>query len=104
MGIKKQKESFFKRIYETSPIHINRAKLNELLRVYEDLENNLKVLKRTVKRNSDPSLLNINVKKLIGQLSRSKRRLERKIGNTLLLEKQYLKKRIGNITSSILRD
>jgi hypothetical protein len=41
------------------------------------------------------------VRKLIAQLSRSKRRIERKIGNTLLLEKQHLKRKIKTFTSTL---
>ena len=67
-------------------------KLDELVRVYEDLENTLKILRK--KHLYDRSTLaQINVKKLIVQLSRSKRSLERKISNTILMEKQLLKRR-----------
>lgn len=74
------------------------TKLKELVRVYEDLEKTIQGLRRTMERNAEHSLKNINVRKLIVQLARSKRRLERKIGNTFLLEKQHLKKRLHAIT------
>lgn len=68
-------------------------KLEELVRVYEDLENTLKILRRKGLTERSP-LHQINVRKLVAQLSRSKRRLERKISNTILLEKQVLKRRL----------
>lgn len=78
-------------------------KINELVRVYHDLEKTLKLLRKNAERNLalESSLRHINVRKLIAQLSRSKRRIERKIGNTLLLEKQHLKRRIRELTDSL---
>ncbi len=78
-------------------------KINELLRVYHDLEKTLKQLSASAEKNLhiESSLRQINVRKLINQLSRSKRRLERKIGNTLLLEKQHLKRRLKALTSNL---
>lgn len=68
--------------------------VNELLRVYEDLEKLIQSLtKPSVKEDEQP----INVKKLIEQLSDSKLRLERKIGNTLLLEKDQLRYRLRSL-------
>lgn len=75
--------------------------INELIRVYQDLERTLRGLKASLERNAESSLKQINVRALIVQLSRSKRRLERKIGNTLLLEKQHLKKKLRQITSNL---
>lgn len=74
-------------------------KFSELLRAYEDLESMLSKLKASVPR----EVLNIpiDVRKLIDQLSRSKKRLERKIGNTLLLEKEHLTSRIRLIASHL---
>ena len=95
------KESFLKKIYETSPSLLKRRRLTELVKVYQDLEKTLKHLKESAGRTTETSLSHINVRKLIVQLSRSKRRLERKIGNTLLLEKQHLKKRIRNLASNL---
>ena len=71
-------------------------KLEELVRVYEDLENTLRVLRRK-KLGSGSPLGQINVRKLIVQLSRSKRTLERKISNTILLEKQLFKRRLQSL-------
>jgi hypothetical protein len=95
------KASLLKKIYDAPPSLLKRRKLHELLRVYQDLEKTLKSLKESAARSSDTSLSNINVRKLILQLSRSKKRLERKIGNTLLLEKQHLKKRLKTLTSNL---
>ena len=78
-----------------------KATLHELIRVYQDLEKTLRALKASAGRNLEGSLKEINVRKLIAQLSRSKRKLERKIGNTLLLEKQHLKRRLKEIASNI---
>jgi len=78
-----------------------KRKVNELVRVYQDLEKTLKALRENCERNLglDSSLRHINVRKLIVQLSRSKKHLERKIGNTILLEKQQFKKRIKAFAS-----
>jgi len=81
--------------------HIADEALHELVRVYHDLERTLQSLRRTVERNAEHSLKNINVRKLMVQLARSKRRIERKIGNTLLLEKQHLKKRLQALTANL---
>jgi len=95
-----RKESFLRKIYQTSPVLLKKRKLNELVRVYQDLEKTLKNLKKSAER-AETTLGHINVRKLISQLSRSKRRLERKIGNTILLEKQHLKRRIKVLTSNL---
>ncbi len=76
-----------------------RSKVTELIRAYEDLEAMLKKLKASVPRGV--MNLPIDVRKLIAQLSRSKRRLERKIGNTLLLEKEHLTTRLKGIASQL---
>ena len=75
--------------------------INELIRVYQDLERTLRGLKASLEKNTENSLKQINVRALIVSLSRSKRRLERKIGNTLLLEKQHLKKKLRQITANL---
>lgn len=74
---------------------------SELIRVYHDLERTLKGLRANLEKNTETSLRNINVRALIVQLTRSKRRLERKIGNTLLLEKQHIKRRFRAITHQL---
>ena len=76
-------------------------KFIELIRVYHDLEKTLKGLRKRVEKNSPHGLSNINVRALIHQLTRSKRQLERKIGNTLLLEKQHLKRRLKAMTNPL---
>jgi hypothetical protein len=68
----------------------------ELIRVYQDLELTLRDLKRASdKPRAVCGIQYIDVRSLIRQLSRSKTRLERKIGNTLLLETDQIKRRIG---------
>ncbi len=75
-------------------------KMDQLLRVYEDLEGVLKHLKKEGERRSQfGSHHSIDIRKLVDQLSRSKKKLERKIGNKLLLEKQTIKRRLRLITS-----
>ncbi len=94
------KESFLKMIYATPPRILKKPHLNELVRVYEDLEKTLRELKATYAKH-DGTFPQINMHKLISQLSRSKRKLERKIGNTILLEKQQLKRKIRQLTSNL---
>ncbi|MBI4405514.1 MAG: hypothetical protein HY537_15230 [Deltaproteobacteria bacterium] len=79
--------------------------ISRLLRVYQDLERTLKSLKanHNSHRTLSFSAKGINIRKLITQLSRSKRRLERKIGNTILLEKQQLKRKIRVFASNLAR-
>ncbi len=74
--------------------------LGELLRVYQDVERTLKSLRASAGP-LDPSQYPINLKKLITQLSRSKRQIERKIGDTLFQEKQNLKRRFKAFTSNL---
>ena len=94
------KESFLKIIYTTPPRILKKPQLSELVRVYEDLEKTLRDLKSTYGKH-DGAFPQINVRKLISQLSRSKKKLERKIGNTILLEKQQIKRRIRQLTNNI---
>lgn len=79
----------------------NPNKFSDLIRVYQDLERTIKGLRASVEKNTETSLRNINVRALIVQLTRSKRRLERKIGNTILLEKQQFKRRFKAITTQL---
>ena len=78
---------------------MKKSKINDLILIYGDLEKTLKVLKQSAERNAETS--QINVKKLINRLSRSKKKIERKIGNTILLKNQKFKKRIGDLTSQL---
>jgi len=71
---------------------MSKTKLQELVHVYEDLERTLKSLRGMAVGGG--SLKQIDLKKLVAQLSRSKRKLERKIGNTFLLEKEHLRKKL----------
>ncbi len=71
-------------------------RLNNLVRVYHDLESTLRGL--TVTRASvewvDRGFQQINVSKLVSQLSKSKRKIERKIRKGLQLEKALLRQRL----------
>ena len=70
-------------------------KLLELVRVYQDLERTLRELKSVAgSRATVAALKHIDVRHLIVRLSQSKKRLERKIGNTLVLETDHMKRRI----------
>jgi hypothetical protein len=71
-------------------------KLNELVGVYEDLEKTLKGLRASAILHGSNSLKQINLHKLIAQLSKSKRKIERKISSTLVHEKAQLSYRLGN--------
>ncbi|MCB9255227.1 MAG: hypothetical protein H6617_11140 [Bdellovibrionaceae bacterium] len=76
---------------------IKKATIEQLLRVYEDVEALLRTLKQ--KESQMLGAHSIDVKKLIDQLARSKKRLERKIGNTLLLEKHNIKRKLKGLAS-----
>lgn len=80
---------------------MSKIKRQELVKVYEDLERTLKSLRKTYEEAHllGNSLSHINVRALITQLSRSKKRLERKIGNTILLEKQQIERKIRSFVS-----
>lgn len=81
------------------------AQVLKLIQVYQDLERTLRKLKKREaesKKGAGP-IQPINMYKLISQLSRSKKKLERKIGNTLLLEKQQLKRKIKNMTQDLVQ-
>jgi hypothetical protein len=70
-------------------------KLLELVRVYQDLERTLRELKSVAgNRAVATPLKHIDVSSLIDRLSQSKRRLKRKIGNTLVLETDQMKRKI----------
>ena len=98
-----RKRSFLRNVYSSSPKLLKRQGVLELVRAYEDLEKTLKGLKKTYGNAHmlESSIHSINVKKLIDQLSRSKKKLERKIGNTLLLEKQQWEKKFRAMTSNL---
>ncbi|MFM8314796.1 MAG: hypothetical protein ACKOA8_10960 [Deltaproteobacteria bacterium] len=69
-------------------------RLSDLVSVYEDLEKTLKRLKTSSLMYSSNSLMQINIQKLMAQLSKSKRRIERKISATLVSERNHLKHRL----------
>lgn len=85
------------KIYGRSSRAIKTKSIDELLRVYEDLERTLRSIRRAGENNVYP----INVRKLIDQLSRSKKRIERKIGNKILLKRQNLRRRIKRLADAI---
>lgn len=62
-------------------------RLSDLVSVYEDLEKTLRSLKSKSLLQGQNSLMQININKLIVQLSRSKRNIERKISHVLLTER-----------------
>ena len=70
-------------------------KLSELVSVYEDLEKTLKGLRARALLQGGNSLREINIQKLITQLSKSKRRIERKISTTLVNEKAQMKHQLS---------
>jgi len=65
----------------TAAVSFTVGTLNELLRVYHDLEKTIKGLRSTAEKHMahDSCLSHINLKKLISQLSRSKKKIERKL-------------------------
>jgi len=71
------------------------GKLSELIRVYQDLERTLKGLKDGAERSVAAE--SINLHKLIDRLSKSKRVLERKIGEALAAEKAHIRKRFNRL-------
>lgn len=70
-------------------------RLSELVSVYEDLEKTLKGLKARTLIHGGNSLREINIQKLITQLSKSKRKIERKISTTLVNEKAQMKNQLS---------
>ena len=66
-------------------------RLGELISVYEDLEKTLKNLRSTALSHGQNSAMQINLHKLISQLSKSKRKIERKISHTLLHERDQIR-------------
>lgn len=85
------------KLYERSSRTIRTKGVDELVRVYEDLERTLKSLSKGSTAAGYP----INLRKLVEQLSRSKKRLERKIGNQLLLKRQNIRRKIKRIARSL---
>jgi hypothetical protein len=86
-----------------APLKPTRAgkKLDELLRVYEDLEHTLKALTHAAERRAESSLKQINVKKLVSQLSHSKKKIERKLGSRFQIKKLSFKTRWDRLTSQL---
>jgi len=97
----KSRDSFLRKIYQTSPKVLKAPHLSELVKVYEDLEKTLRHLKKNY--GQDAVSAPIDIRKLILQLSRSKKKLERKIGNTLLLEKEHLERRLKSLAAAVTR-
>ncbi len=82
----KNEKSFLEKTNSRSPVGVKNPKLHELIRVYQDLERTLRALKENAERSVAAE--SINMRKLIERLSKSKRRLERKIGSTLISKKR----------------
>lgn len=72
------------------------SKVTELVKVYRDVERLLSKLKKSIENSpsEDPP---IDLYKLMERLNQSKKKLERKIGNTILLEKQQIRKRFKKV-------
>jgi hypothetical protein len=64
--------------------------LRELVGVYQDLEKTLKRLKSDSLAQPGKNVVPINVQKLIIQLAKSKRKIERKISSTLIHQRSHL--------------
>ena len=99
---KSKPRSLLTRLQLPATVAFGREKLDELVKVYEDLEKTLRGLKRTVKLSGSNPMMQINLRKLISQLSKSKRQIERKIGNTLMHERAHLLQRIGRFKDNHL--
>ncbi len=76
------------------------AKLSDLMKVYHDLERTLTGLRKSAEKHLQRDVP-IDLKKLINQLNLSKQRIERKIGNTILLEKQHMGRRLRTVVSTL---
>lgn len=90
---------FISKLRKFSPKILENKKIAPLIELYKDLELTLKELRRT--EEGAKKAYQINVQKLIEQLTLSKKRLERKIINTLLLEKQHLKRKLLKFSEDI---
>lgn len=86
------KSLFLEKLSTYPPALLKRPKLNELIRLYSDLEKTLRGLSKSAEQAVVAE--SIHVGKLIQKLSYSKKRLERKIGNVLLLEKENLQRKV----------
>ena len=75
------------------------TRLTEWVRTYLDLDKTMGALFHQSEK-LEP-MLRINVTRLIQQLSASKRKLERRISNRLLLEKHHLGMKIKGLTGQL---
>ena len=97
---KMNKEILFAKIPVSGLLH--RRKVKELIRLYTDVEKTLRGLQKNyLQRTTDSVLPRINVRKLVVQLAHSKKRIERKLGNTLLLEKQILRRKLKSLKANL---
>jgi hypothetical protein len=75
-----------------------KSSLEELLELYSDLERTLRRLsegtRKTARAGTERAA--IDVRKLVRELSRAKTEVEQRIHNKLLVERERLKRRIGN--------
>jgi len=90
--------SFLIRLSTLPPPLLKSPRVLELVAAYRDLERTLRELRRS---RPDGQLAWIDMPKLIERLSHSKRRLERKISNTLLLETQQIKTKLRRLAQGI---
>jgi hypothetical protein len=78
-----------------------KSSLEELLELYSDLERTLRRLsegtRKTARAGTERAA--IDVRKLVRELSRAKTEVEQRIHNKLLVERERLKRRIGNAHS-----
>ena len=93
--MKNEKSGIVSKITASSAMSDKHGKLSELIRVYQDLERTLKALKANAERSVVAE--SINMRKLIDRLSKSKRVLERKIGEALAAEKAHIRKRFNRL-------
>jgi len=93
--MKNEKANFREKTSSRSAMILKNTKLNELIRVYQDLERTLRALKANAERSVAAE--SINIGKLIERLSRSKRKLEKKIGEALNAEKAQIRKRFNRL-------
>jgi hypothetical protein len=82
------------RLAKVQPSLFRNGKLEELLRIYEDLEKLITHLGHQTGADRKYNPGGIDLVKLVRQLQASKRRLERRISNTFLLEKQEWRRKI----------
>jgi hypothetical protein len=98
----KNESTLIEKLQKLPPRVWKSQKLLEWVNAYWDIEQTIEELKKANANNKHFSAIQyINIKKLVEHLTQSKKRLERKINNKLLLEKQHLKRRIKKWSDQI---